>query len=103
MYDSVLPPSSNLPFLFLSFFCVDFLSRPVAGDAGLLAAQGQWRHGAAEFLHLPHRTLPLHVLGLRLALRHPAVQRSLPSAALHQPGQPLHPVTAGLLVRPPLP
>lgn len=76
---------------------------PPAQPPGLVAAQGQWRHGAAHLFHVPHRPLPLHVLGVRSPLWHPAVQRALPPAAVRQPGQLLHPGPTGLLVRPALP
>lgn len=80
-----------------------FLSPPPAQPSGLLAAQGQRRYGTAHLLYVPHRPLPLHVLGVRPALRHPAVQRALPLAAVRQRGQLVHPGAAGLLVRSALP
>lgn len=67
--------------------------------AGRLGAQGQRRYGSAHLLHVPHRPVPLHVLDVRPPLRHPALQRALPPAAVRQPGQLLHPGAAGLLVR----
>lgn len=88
--------SSFHPSLFL-------LSPPPAQPPGPLAAQGQWRYGTTHLLYLPHRPLPLHVLDVRPPLRHPALQRALPPAAVRQPGQLVHPGAAGLLVRPALP
>lgn len=71
-----------------------------AEPAGVLDTQGQWRHGPAHLLHVPHRALPLHVLDVRPTLRHSPLQRALPHAALRQPGEHLHLGPSGLLVCP---
>lgn len=76
---------------------------PPAQPSGLLAAQGQRRDGSVHLLHVPHRPLPLHVLGVWPALRRPALRRALPLAAHHQRGKLVHPGAAGLLVRSALP
>lgn len=91
--------------LFLTELSTPFVSlgKILIQPPGVVAAQGQRRHGAAHLFHVPHRPLPLHVLGVRPPLWHPAVQRALPPAAVHQPGQLLHPGSTGLLVRPALP
>uniref|UniRef100_A0AAQ4RZE9 TLC domain-containing protein n=1 Tax=Gasterosteus aculeatus aculeatus TaxID=481459 RepID=A0AAQ4RZE9_GASAC len=91
--------------LFLTELSTPFVSlgKILIQPPGMLAAQGQRRHGPPHLLPVPHRPLPLHVLGVRPPLRHPALQRALPPAAVRQPGQHLHPGAAGLLVRPPLP
>lgn len=54
----------------------------LAEPSGLLGTQSKWHPGAVEFLRVPHRALPLHVLGVRRALRHPALQCAVPCTLL---------------------
>lgn len=79
------------------------MSPSPAQPPGLLGAQGQWRYGTTHLLYVPHRLVPLHVLGVWQPLQHPALQRALPPAVVRQPGKLLHPSAAGLLVCPALP